>query len=130
MNNVRSLFSAVSDSWISDSECGSSALVGSSSTSTSGSRRERTREADPLLLAAGDGVRARPDDRVIALRPADDVLVDARQARGALDRLVIEVAKEADVVRHRRVQQARFLRHVGHQPVPVLARELLRRACR
>ncbi len=36
MNSVSSCLSAVSDSWISASDCGSSALVGSSSTSTSG----------------------------------------------------------------------------------------------
>ena len=58
--------SAVSDSWMSASECGSSALVGSSSTSTSGLRGERPGEADPLLLAAGDGVGPGADDRLVA----------------------------------------------------------------
>ena len=88
-------------------------------------RGERAREADPLLLAAGDGVGARADDRLVALRPADHVVVDARQLGGAFDGLVVDVAEEADVVGDRRVQQARFLRHVGDLPVPVLARELL-----
>ena len=61
-------------------------------------RGERPRKADPLLLAARDGVRARPDDRLVALRPAHDVVVDACQARGAFDLLVVDLAEEADVV--------------------------------
>jgi hypothetical protein len=89
--------------------------VGSSRISTSGPG-----ETDPLLLASGDGVRPRADDRLIALRPGDDVLVDAGQLRRSLDLLVVAIAEVTDVVRDRPVQQARFLGHVCHPPMPVL----------
>ena len=88
-------------------------------------RRERAGEADALLLAAGDRVGARADDRVVALRPGDHVVVDARQAPGPFDRRAVEIAEVADVLRDRGVHQAGFLGDVGDAPVPLAARELL-----
>ena len=119
-NSVNSCLSAVSDSWMSASDWGSSALVGSSRTSTCGraasARARQTRCCWPPETASARG----PTIVSYRLRPADHVVVDARQARGALHRLVVDVAEVADVLGHRGVDQARLLRHVGDQPVPVL----------
>src|SRR5947208_3254590 len=83
--------------------------------------RERPCQADSLLLATGDGVGAWTDGRFVALRPADHVIVYARQPGCVLDRFVVDVAEEADVVGDRGMQQARFLGHVSDRLVPALS---------
>ena len=87
-------------------------------------RGKRASEADPLLLAPRDRVRARADRRLVAVRPTGDVVVDARESSRPLNRLVVEVAEEADVLSDGGVQQARFLGHVGDEPMPILTSEL------
>src|ERR1019366_1915512 len=88
---------------------------------------ERARQADPLLLAACDRVCARTDDRLIALGPGDDVIVDACEAPGALHLLIVEFTEEADVFRDGRVYEAGLLGNVGDALVPVGGGKLLRR---
>jgi hypothetical protein len=77
-------------------------------------------DADALLLTARDSVGARPDQRVVAIWPADDVVMDTRKPGRPLDRGIVEVSEEADVPGNGGVQQARLLRHVGNLCVPVL----------
>ena len=82
---------------------------------------ERTRKADPLRLPDGNACGARADDRVVALAPAHDVVVDPCESRGTLDRSIVELPEEADVVGDRRVNELRGLRHVCDARRPVRA---------
>src|SRR5579875_558629 len=87
---------------MSASERGSSALVGSSSTRT-----------------LGLDTSARADDRVVAGGPSHDLVMDAREAAGALDGGVVVVTMETDVLRDRGMQELRLLRNVGDALVEV-----------
>ena len=81
--------------------------------------------AYPLLLSTRNRVGARANDRVVALRPLHDVVMNAREKGRAFDRNVIEEPKEADVLRDRGVQQSWLLRDVGNSSMPVFAVELI-----
>ena len=128
MNIVEVPLRPSSVSCTSDSDFMSSALVGSSRISTSGSIGQRPGQHDALPLPTAHRAAPLADLGVVALGPADDVVVQLGQPGGLLDGVVGQVvAEEADVVGHRAPEQPGLLGHERHAPVPRVEADVGRR---
>ena len=74
---------------------------------------QRTSQADALLLAAGQAQATRAQRRVIALREAQDHVMDAGQCGGFYDLCRVCLAEAGDVLGNGAVEQLDVLRQVA-----------------
>ena len=88
----------------------------------------RPRQPYPLLLAGRQRHAALPYSRRIALRQAQDDVVDTCDLRGLQDGIRARMFVEAaDVLRHGAVEQADILRQIADMPAEILVAPLIER---